>query len=256
MKQRVLCLSLLLTVSFLFLLSGRDLQAKVPMPSDVLRASEINELVNGQTAQVTIVKTKQQGWFYFNPNGEFLKLINNWLEKGHWLINKRDRLCVSIAEGPWQCRILIRNMEDIGQYVAKKDGNHRRELTYQKFNDGNILSDIAMSPSAPLEKLRKNEIFMLFSDKTVESETVRKGRVSLTYYNPDGTLILFRSGKKHSGTWRVTDKDRMCLKIEGSKEKCRIIVKQGASYSKYIVKKNGQHQRSINYRQFMSGKHF
>jgi len=147
-------------------------------------------------------------------------------------------------------------MEDIGQYVAKKGGNHRRELTYQKFNDGNILSGIAKTPSAPLEKLWKNEIVKLFSDKTVESETVRKGRVSLTYYNPDGTLVLFRNGKKHSGTWRVTDKDRMCLKIENSKEKCRIIVRQGTAFSKYIVKKNGQHQRSINYRRFMPGKHF
>lgn len=256
MKRRVLCLSIILVVSFLILLSGRDLRAKIPMPSDVLTASEINELVNGQTVQVTIVRTKLQGWFYFNPNGEFKKLINNWLEEGHWLVNKRDRLCVSIVEGNWDCRILIRNMEDISQYVAKKDGNHLRELTYEDFIDGNILPQIADSSSAPLEMLRKNEIVMLFSDKTVESETVRKGRVSLTYYHPDGNLVLLRNGKKYSGTWRVTDKDRMCLKIENSKEKCRVIVKQGAAFSKYIVKKNGQHQRSINYRRFMLGKHF
>ena len=152
--------------------------------------------------------------------------------------------------------MLIRNMADIGQYVAKKDGNHRLELTYVNFNNGNKLLALVKSSSPPLVKLKKEEIIMLFSDKTVESKTVRKGRVSLTYYRPDGTLEVSRNGKKHSGAWRVTDNNRMCLNIENSKEKCRIIVKQGAFYSKYIVKKNGQHQQSINYRRFMPGKQF
>jgi hypothetical protein len=256
MKRRVCYLYLMLIVlSFLFF-TERSLQAQVPLPSDILSASEIRSLISGQTAEVAIVKTKGTGLFYFDPNGEFKQLLDNWLEVGHWKVDKGDRLCTRITEGPWKCRMLIRNMQDIGQYVVKKDGNHRRELTYENFSNGNKLLAFKKSSSAFLEKLRREEIVMLFADKTVESETVRKGRVSLTYYHPDGTLELFRNGKKHSGVWRVTDTNRMCLKIEDSKEKCRIIVKQEASFSKYIVKKNGQHQRSINYRRFMPGKQF
>ncbi|MCP4342583.1 MAG: hypothetical protein GY799_27805 [Desulfobulbaceae bacterium] len=256
MKRRVSHLYLILVFSSFLFLTERSLQAKVHLPSDVLSASEIRSLISGHTAEVAIVKAKGTGLFYFSPDGEFRQLIDNWLEVGHWKVDKRDRLCISIAEGRWKCRLLIRNMKDISQYVVKKDGNHRRELTYENFNYGNKLLAHTQSSSNFLEKLTKEEIVMLFTDKTVESETVRKGRVSLTYYRSNGTLELFRNGKKHSGAWRVTENNRMCLRIENSKEKCRIIVKQGASFSKYIVKKNGQHQRSINYRRFLPGKQF
>lgn len=256
MKRRVRYLCLMLVVSSCLFLTERSLQAKAHVSGDVLSSSEIRKLVNGQTAEVAFVKTNENGLFYFSPNGAFNRLINNWLEEGRWKVNKRDRLCVSIAEGPWECRMLIRNMEDIGQYVAKKDGNHRHELTYVNFNNGNKILALEKSSSPPLVKLKKEEIVMLFSDKTVKSKTVRKGRVSLTYYRPDGTLEVFRNGNKLSGAWRVTDNNRMCLKIKNSKEKCRIIVKQGTSFSKYIVKKNGQHQQSINYLRFMPGKQF
>jgi hypothetical protein len=39
-------------------------------------------------------------------------------------------------------------------------------------------------------------------------------------------------------------------------EKCRIIVKEGDEYKKYIVKKNGHHQHSVSYRNFAPGKQF
>ena len=34
--------------------------------------------------------------------------------------------------------------------------------------------------------------------------------------------------------------------MENLPEKCRIIVKEGAEYKKYIVKKNGKHVHSVN----------
>ena len=256
MRRRVWYLYLMLVVSSFLFLPERSLQAKVPRPKDILSASEITSLISGQTVEVSLVKAEGSGLFYFSSDGEFRQLIDNWLEVGHWKVDKRDRLCISLAEGPWKCRLLVRNIKDIGQYVVKKNGSYRRELTYENFIYGNKLLDLTKSSSTFLEKLTKEEIVMLFTNKTVESETVRKGRVSLTYYRSNGTLELFRNGKKHSGAWRVTENNRMCLKIENSKEKCRIIVKQGASFSKYIVKKNGQHQRSINYRRFLPGKQF
>jgi hypothetical protein len=205
---------------------------------------------------VLFTKKKEKSVFFFNPNGQFQRLFNNWLEKGNWQVKENDRLCIRIAGESWKCRMLIRDKEGISQFIVKNNGKHQRELTYENFTDGNKLLELTNLSSPPLEKLNKKEIVMLFSERTVESETVRKGRVSMTYYYPDGTLELLRNGKEHSGVWRVTDNDRMCLKLEDSKEKCRIIVRQGSSYSKYIVKNHGKHQRSINYRWFRPGKTF
>lgn len=243
------------TVLFFMMIAMR-LPAESFFPSDVLSAMEIKKLVEGKTAEVFFIKKQEKGVFFFNSNGEFQRLINNWLENGNWQVKEKDRLCIRITGESWKCRMLIKDKEGIGQFIVKKNGKHQRQLTYENFTDGNKLLELTKTSSPPLEKLNKKEIVMLFSDKTVESETVRKGRVSMTYYYPDGTLELLRNGEEHPGVWRVTDDDKMCLKLENSKEKCRIIVRQGSSYSKYIVKKNGKHQRSINYRWFRPGKTF
>ena len=110
------------------------------------------------------------------------------------------------------------------------------------------------SSSLPSGTLSKKSITNLFSGKTVESMTARKGRVSLTYYGPNGRVEQLRNGMKRYGTWRVTNNNRMCLTFEGSQEQCRIIVKEGKVLKKYIVKKIGQHQHSVTYRQFLRGK--
>jgi hypothetical protein len=256
MQRNVCYLSITFVIFLLLVLSKGQLQAESFLPGYILTASEIKKQVEGKTAEVIFINKKEKGVFFFNQNGEFQRLINNWLENGNWQVKDNDRLCIRIAGENWKCRMLIKDMEGIGQFIVKKNGKHRRELTYQNFTDGNKLLELSNSASPPLEKLNKKEIIKLFSEKTVESETVRKGRVSMTYYYPDGTLKLLRNSHEYSGVWRVTDDGRMCLKLEASKEKCRIIVRQGSSYSKYIVKNNGQHQRSIDYRRFMPGKQF
>lgn len=105
----------------------------------------------------------------------------------------------------------------------------------------------------PAGTLSGNAVIQLFSDRTVESVLVRKGRVSLTYYNPDGSLEQLQGGKKRLGSWRVNKNARICLQFDGSREKCRIIVKEGKIFKKYIVKKNGQHQYIVKYRNFLPG---
>ncbi len=113
---------------------------------------------------------------------------------------------------------------------------------------------LAESFSLPMGTLNEQAVTELFSNKTVQSVSVHKGRVSLTYYDPDGSLEQLQNGIKRHGIWRVTKNGRICLAFAGSREKCRIIVKEGKIYKKYIVKKNGQHQHSVNYRKFLPGK--
>ncbi len=113
---------------------------------------------------------------------------------------------------------------------------------------------MAESVSLPTGTLSKKAVTKLFSDKTVQSVSVRKGRVSLTYYNPNGSIEQLRNGMKRYGIWRVTKNGRICLAFAGSKEKCRIVVREGKTYKKYIVKKSGQHQYTVSYRKFLPGK--
>lgn len=93
----------------------------------------------------------------------------------------------------------------------------------------------------------------LFVNKTVESLTAVQGRVSLSYYDPNGEVRQLRLGEKRFGHWRITEDSRICLQMEESREKCRIIVKEKGGYKKYIVKKNGEHQHIISYRAFKPG---
>ncbi len=112
---------------------------------------------------------------------------------------------------------------------------------------------MAGSVSLPTGTLSEKAVTKLFLDKTVQSVSVLKGRASLTYYNPNGSIEQLRNGMKRYGIWRVTKNGRICLAFAGSKEKCRIIVKKGKFFKKYIVKKNGRHQHSVSYQQFLSG---
>ena len=93
----------------------------------------------------------------------------------------------------------------------------------------------------------------LFSGKTVESVIDKSGRVSLTYYNPNGELRQLQKKLKRSGSWKVRHDGRICLQIEEQDQQCRIVVKEGATYRKYIVKRDGNHKQILTYRLFRDG---
>jgi len=105
----------------------------------------------------------------------------------------------------------------------------------------------------PEGKMDSEEVRALFTGKTVESVLIKTGRVSLTYYNPDGTLSQLQKGKNRSGTWMVRGDGRICLQFGDEKRMCRIIVKEGDGYAKYIFKRDGNHERIITYRSFKDG---
>ena len=109
--------------------------------------------------------------------------------------------------------------------------------------------DIVLPPGT----LNAAEVSKLFSGKSVESILDKNGRVSLTYYNPDGSLRQLQGGVRRSGVWQVREDGRICLDFAGERDRCRIIVKDGNTYFKYIVKNNGQHERIITYRSFRDG---
>ena len=106
----------------------------------------------------------------------------------------------------------------------------------------------------PSGTLRADQVITLFSDKTVQTRTVVKKRKSLTYYHPEGEVVQLRNGIMRRGHWRVRDDGRICLQMEELEEKCRIIVRGlGGGYRKYIVRKNGLHQPTVDYLDFLEG---
>ncbi len=223
------------------------------LPDSYLKADELRKLVYNTTAEVEFGKTKNKGLIYFSPNGELKLIKHDILYKGYWKVRKNDRLCTQIEGSSWDCRIVAKVKKGYRQYIVKKSGKHRPELTYRKFHSGKQLT-LHRAPLLPRGTLNARQLKKLFSDKSVESVTAKKGRLSQTYYAPNGSVEQLRSGVKRAGKWRVTDEGRICLQMEDRKEKCRIIVKEGDKYKKYIVKKNGDHQHSVTYRNFAAGK--
>lgn len=109
------------------------------------------------------------------------------------------------------------------------------------------------SVTLPPGTLDAAAVTALFSGKTVESVTDSSGRVSLTYYGANGELRQLQNGAKRSGTWKVRDDGRICLEFPGDSSQCRIIVKEGDIYRKYVVKLNGMHKPVVTYRSFSPG---
>jgi hypothetical protein len=109
----------------------------------------------------------------------------------------------------------------------------------------------------PTGTLDRSEVLVLFNDRTVESRTIKKRRYSVTYYHPDGEVRQLRDGNTRHGRWRISKNARICLQMEALREKCRIVVREpDGSYRKYIVKKDGNHQPTVDYVRFWPGNQY
>lgn len=246
---------------FLFLggfipVSGLMAGQQLPLPTGTLTGSQIESLFSGKTVVADSPDGKnQESVIYFANDGKVRQTEKGFLIQGKWRIREDDRLCIDLKGEEKDCRIIVKAPEGYRQYAVKLDGQHRHELTYVDFKPGNHLAQMSAYPILPVGTLDEKQVKELFSGKTVESVSARKSRTSLTYYDPGGTVEQVRQGQERYGFWRVTPNGRICLQMENFAEKCRIIVKEGGEYKKYIVKKNGRHQHSVSYRKFMDGKH-
>jgi hypothetical protein len=228
----------------------------VVLPEGVLNAQQIELLVQDKTVATSVEDGNREELFYFGKDGKLQRVLDGLQSTGRWNIREDGRLCTQLQGKGRDCRIVVKQGQTYRQYVVKKDGNHRYDLTYTQISEGQQLAKLSKVPILPAGTLKGKKIVELFSGQTVESVTAVKGRVSQTYYNPDGTLQQRREGTMRYGTWRVTKNSRMCLKMEDLAEKCRIIVNENGAIKKYIVKKNGRHQHSVSYRNFTPGKNF
>lgn len=244
---------ILSTVLFSLLVFGCA-ATNIPLPAQTLDVQQLKTLFSDRTAAANAPDGKSQELVtYFAADGQVVEAQQGVVKKGKWYVRDDARLCVDLAEENRDCRIIVKDGDDYRQYAVKLDGNHHHELTWVEFRKGNQLARMSAAPLLPEGTLDHDRVVALFKDRTVESVTADKGRVSRTYYAPDGTVDQLRKGKHRKGKWRVTKNGRICLQMEERGEKCRIIVKENGEYHKYIVKKNGHHQHSVSYRSFVAG---
>lgn len=253
------CLLTLLVVTLLFLPADSWAMAGTPgvvLPEGALSAEQIRSLFSDRSVAAKSRENGHETYYYFAEGGQVIEAHNGWQQTGLWTVREDGRLCIDLEGDNRDCRMIVKEGGKYSQYAVKQDGNHRFELSYFDFRNGNQLAGMSLDPVLPIGTLSSQEVIELFSGKTVESVTAQQGRVSQTYYDPDGSLVQFRNGVKRTGKWRVTGSARICLQMEDLEEKCRIIVKDGRDYKKYIVKTNGEHQHSVSYRRFVPGKQF
>ena len=250
------CILTFLIVSFSTKLFAMDEKPVIVLPDGALNAEQIEGQFKGKSAVAKVADKERAEFYYFAGDGSVIEARGGWQKSGKWYVRDDGRLCIDLKGEHRDCRMIIKEGNNYHQYAAKLDGNHRYEQTYSDFHDGNQLLKMSTKPLLPLGTLKKEQVIKLFSGQTVESVTANKSRVSHSYYSPDGTVEQLRNGVKRYGKWRVRSDARICLQMEDLEEKCRIIIKEGDEYKKYIVKKNGHHQHSVSYRKFAPGKQF
>lgn len=101
-------------------------------------------------------------------------------------------------------------------------------------------------------QLKSAELQHLFSERTVESYNLINGSTSFTYYGKDGLVSQKRYWENRKGKWRISD-NMICLQMAHKSESCRAVYLEGDRYYKYRADDQGQPQKIIRYRQFLTG---
>jgi len=102
-------------------------------------------------------------------------------------------------------------------------------------------------------ELSATELKSLFSNSTVNAYSeLNKAPVSLFYDENGEVRGIFSSGKKGMTRWWVKDSGHICLK--GKKgDMCFVVVANGNSYEKYLVKSDGTKLLAFSMESFSSG---
>ncbi len=101
-------------------------------------------------------------------------------------------------------------------------------------------------------QLKADELQHLFTDRTVESYNLINGSTSFTYYAANGRVKQERYWQMRKGKWSIKDNE-ICLQMEHKAESCRGVYQVGDRYYKYRTDDQGQQQKVIRYRQFLTG---
>ncbi len=95
---------------------------------------------------------------------------------------------------------------------------------------GSLLSVVTLSSGCALLPSTKqatqfngSEVRSLFKEKTVVSENINTGTLSISYYTKDGKVRQLRNDRVRTGTWRVQKNGQKCMQMQSRKESCRVV---------------------------------
>lgn len=89
-------------------------------------------------------------------------------------------------------------------------------------------------------QLDAGEVRALFVDHTVTSRNLNTGTVSISYYDPDGSVRQIRNDRQRTGYWRVMQNGLICLQMQSNEESCRVVrLDRDNIYRKYKLSKVG-----------------
>ena len=89
-------------------------------------------------------------------------------------------------------------------------------------------------------QLNAGEVRTLFVDHTVTSRNLNTGTISISYYDPDGSVRQIRNDRQRTGYWRIEENGQICLQMQSNEESCRMIKLDSDNiYRKYKLSEVG-----------------
>ncbi len=106
--------------------------------------------------------------------------------------------------------------------------------------------------------LTGDEIRRQFSDKTLRGTHHRKGYTFHSYWDANGTFRSYQNGSKtpRNGRWWIRGDDLICVEWQDTPGEtlCRnIVVDNGGTYYKELIKSKGRRIRIITFHSFVDG---
>jgi hypothetical protein len=115
--------------------------------------------------------------------------------------------------------------------------------------------------------LSADEVRKLFTGNTVEGERREYGgwgtgfahtlsnfaEKTLSQFAQDGTLNEQVADQHKTGKWHVNENGDLCVELEGRKEHCAPVMKQGDYYIRIIRNERGRSLAQIRYTSFTPG---
>ncbi|MGB3213105.1 MAG: hypothetical protein WBB19_20550 [Desulforhopalus sp.] len=111
----------------------------VILPPGTLNATEVTALFSGKTVRSVLDKNGRISLTYYNPGGEIVQTREGRKRSGIWWVRKDGRICLQFEGAKSRCRIITKEGPVYRKYIVKRDGNHRRIITYTSFTDGNLI---------------------------------------------------------------------------------------------------------------------
>ncbi|OOZ75408.1 hypothetical protein BOW50_11785 [Solemya velum gill symbiont] len=108
-----------------------------------LTASQLKQLFTKRTVTSINSSGTESKTYYHSSKGKVTQLRNGKTRKGFWRVTKKrdgsGRICLKMEGGKEQCRAIAKIGGRYYKFVVKKDGQHKKVVSYKKFESGKKL---------------------------------------------------------------------------------------------------------------------